>query len=226
MRAIILAAGQGVRLAGEPKALLPFRTWTLLDLQLACLEACGIEKTTVMVRPMAGDIAARVGRRAQIVTAPQGGSAGSLARGLITAWGEPVIVLDCDVLFHPDLLQCLIDNPAKCAAVIDENDSTGRQAYVCDGHIVAVGNSKGAGRFMGMMKLSPGKAEITAHVLVKKRETEYWEAFPWSQVEAGVVLSGRYPVVDIDTQQDSLRAHRDVFPQVLAGLGLMGAEAL
>lgn len=226
MKAIILAAGHGRRLAGEPKALLPFRTWQLIDLQLACLDAVGIEKRIVVVRPMASIVAARVMNRAMIITAPRGNSAGSLARGLIAAWGESVIVLDCDVLFHPDLLEKLIADPRKCVAIIDENDPGGRQVAMCDGHIVAIGDGKGAGRYLGMMKLSPGKAEIAARVLVECKDKEYWEALPWSQIKVGVIPSGRYPVVDIDTQQDSLRAHRDVFPQVLAGLGLMGAEEI
>lgn len=226
MRAIILAAGRGLRLAGEPKALLPFRTWTMIDLQLACLDACDIEEKIVVVRPMATEVARRVMDRALVIMGPEGKSAGSLARGLIAAWGSPVIVLDCDVLFHPDLLERLIDAPVKCGIVIDESDSGGRQAQVCDGHVVSVGDGAGVGRYMGMMKLSPGKAEIAANALVKQRDKEYWEAMPWETVRAGVVPSGRYPVVDIDTQQDSLRAHRDVFPQVLAGLGLMGAEEI
>ena len=132
MHAIILAAGQGDRLAefnpdGRPKCLLEFGGRSLLARQLDVLFRYGVRQVTLVVGYEADLIIDHVGTLASrpevaFVYNPAftRGSVLSLlaARQAMTS-GDTVLVMDADVLFHPQIMQSLIESPHQNCFLID-----------------------------------------------------------------------------------------------------------
>jgi len=115
MKAVILAAGRGGRLRGvvgdRPKCLARVGDTTLLERQIQALETCGLGPITVV---------AGYGETAVRRVCPSDVSIVSNARhattnSLYSMWlardvlDEAFVVLNCDVLFHPQLLADLVD---------------------------------------------------------------------------------------------------------------------
>jgi choline kinase len=132
MHAIILAAGRGSRLAehnpeGHPKCLMSFGGRSLLARHLELLSRFGIRRadlvvgfeadriiehvSTLALRP---DVAYHFNPRYQL------GSVLSLwaAEETLRA-GAPVLVMDADVLYHPLILQRLIESSAENCYLFD-----------------------------------------------------------------------------------------------------------
>ena len=134
MHAIILAAGRGARLAefnpdGRPKCLLEFGGRSLLARQLDILFQLGVKKVSLVVGYEADLVIEHVGTLASrpevaFVYNPafEKGSVLSLlaAKDAMTST-ETVLVLDADVLFHPEILQRLIDSLHENCFLIDRN---------------------------------------------------------------------------------------------------------
>jgi choline kinase len=134
MHAIILAAGRGNRLAefnpdGRPKCLLEFGGRSLLARQLDILFQLGVRHVTLVVGYQADliiDHVATLASRPEVAfvynPAYLKGSVLSLlaARDAMTG-GESVLVLDADVLFHPRILQTLIESPHPNCYLIDQD---------------------------------------------------------------------------------------------------------
>lgn len=134
MHAIILAAGKGNRLAdfnpdGRPKCLLEFGGRSLLARQLDILYRSGVRRATLVVGYKADLIIDHVGSltsRPEVAfvynPAFNNGSVLSLlaAREAMTS-NETVLVLDADVLFHPGIMQTLIDSTHQNCFLVDRH---------------------------------------------------------------------------------------------------------
>jgi choline kinase len=125
VRAIILAAGRGGRLRGVtgnyPKCLARVGTSTLVERQLAALRHCGITAITVVAGHRADDVRRMCGPDVDIVLNPAFRSTNSLyslwlARDRMTGG---FIVLNCDVLFHPQLLMDLLTARYEDAVLVE-----------------------------------------------------------------------------------------------------------
>lgn len=138
MHAIILAAGRGNRLAefnpdGRPKCLLEFGGWSLLARQLDILFQQGVMKATLVVGYEADLIIDHVGTLASrpeisFVYNPaftKGSVLSLLAAHEIMTSGESVLVMDADVLFHPQIMQRLIESEHQNCFLIDRDFVTG-----------------------------------------------------------------------------------------------------
>lgn len=134
MHAIILAAGRGNRLAdfnpdGRPKCLLEFGGRSLLARQLDILFQLGVTRVTLVVGYEADLIIEHVGTLASrpevaFVYNPafkQGSVLSLLAAHEILNTGETVLVLDADVLFHPRILQTLIESQHANCYLMDKD---------------------------------------------------------------------------------------------------------
>jgi choline kinase len=124
VRAIILAAGRGSRIQaviGEhPKCLARIGASTLLERQVRALNAYGIDRITVVVGYLGDQIEALSQRRFEVRYNPAFASTNSLyslwlARDL---FGAGIVVLNGDVLFHPQLLADLLTARYEDAALI------------------------------------------------------------------------------------------------------------
>jgi len=138
MHAIILAAGQGNRLAefnpdGRPKCLLEFGGRSLLARQLDILFQMGVRHVTLVVGYEADLIIDHVGTLASrpevaFVYNPaylKGSVLSLLAAREVMTSGETVLVMDADVLFHPQIMQTLIESPHQNCYLIDQEYAAG-----------------------------------------------------------------------------------------------------
>src|SRR3954468_24827032 len=124
MKGIILAAGKGSRLNGaagdKPKCLVEAGGVTLLERQIHTLERAGVEDITVVVGCQADRVRARCGQRVSYVENTRFAETNSLfslwmARALLY---EGFVVLNCDVLFHPVLLEDLLSSRYEDALLL------------------------------------------------------------------------------------------------------------
>src|ERR1700681_1285587 len=114
MRAVILAAGRGGRLRGivgdRPQGLAVVGGWSLIERQIRALRECGIARIAVVAGFGAPDVGRVCDPTIDIVQNVHFASTNSLyslwlTRGLLA---DGFVVLNCDVLFHPQLLADLL----------------------------------------------------------------------------------------------------------------------
>jgi len=116
VEAIILAAGRGSRLNSItedlPKCLVEVGNQSLLDHQLDLLASAGIDQVTVVTGYCADKIEAELRGRAETVFNP----VWSQTNSLFSLWlcreriHNPFVVMNCDVLAHPDILHRLLES--------------------------------------------------------------------------------------------------------------------
>jgi choline kinase len=138
--AILLAAGVGQRLSdhGGPKVLLEFGGQSLLQRTMTTLFRHGVRRLTITVgfeesalRSAAVNAVAQGGLRGLqvgFVTNPdyQDGSLLSLhAQGMILTAGEPVLVMDGDVLYDPSILGRLLGGQSEGVLLVDQEIEPG-----------------------------------------------------------------------------------------------------
>ncbi|MBN3724048.1 phosphocholine cytidylyltransferase family protein [Burkholderia sp. Ac-20379] len=124
MRAIILAAGLGLRLqlppeAQYPKCLLRFDDVSLLERHLRLLESLGVTEIVLALgfqhEKVEAELA-RLGRQAEIVLNPRFDLGSVLtvhtAADALTRGGD-VLLMDADVLYDDSIMQALVANPEQ-----------------------------------------------------------------------------------------------------------------
>lgn len=199
-QAVILAAGIGRRLGtgptGQPKILLPFGGATLLARHLAILHRAGIGRVTVVVGYAAEAIRSALaahppGPAVELIHNPDfaEGSVVSLwaARAVLRA-GEPIILMDGDVLYDHRLMARLLGSARPDSLLLDRDIEPGDEPVklcIRAGRIVDFrkrpteahdfhGESVGFFRFTAQTAAElADRAE--AYVLSGRRTTEYEE---------------------------------------------------
>jgi len=136
VRAVILAAGEGNRLGDlgrrQPKCLLRFGGQTLLSRMVRDLAALEMEPVLV-VGFLAELVWAEVqvacpGIPVRVVPHPA-----YRAGNLLSAWqareflGEPVLLMDADVLYHPEILRRLVASPHANCFLLDRHFEAGEE---------------------------------------------------------------------------------------------------
>ncbi len=239
MRAIILAAGRGWRLKPytetTPKCLVEIGEKTLLQRYLDALKALGVPEAVLVLGHLKEQIIAEAARgpaevEVRIVTNEQ------FTRGnILSLWcarhefDDDVLIMDGDVLFPRELLARLLASPDPNAMAVDEQfqDSGEEQKVICeDGWVVEVakkisGDPRVRGEEVGVLRLSADAAEVLRGVLEEFIETgkdsvEYEEALRELAVEVpiGVVEMGDLPWIEIDFEEDLVRAREHMLPEV------------
>jgi choline kinase len=245
MRALILAAGVGRRLADShpgPKCLLRFGGATLLERHLANLRAAGIDAVTVCVGFEAERVRAELARLAATgvsVVANPDYTLGSV----VSLWAvrdhldarTGALVMDADVLCGPDMLRRLCASPHGNCLLLDRDFETGDEPVkICvrEGRIVEFrkrpdpklvfdfcGESVGFFRFDGRMA-----ARLAARIQTYRRtgrdaephEEAIRDLLLESPREFGIEDVTGMPWLEIDFPADLLRAERDVLPRLHA----------
>lgn len=114
MQGVILAAGKGARLNGtigdKPKCLLRVGDRTLVERQIAALHGVGIRDVAVVIGCQSEMVRRTCGPRVTYVENARFAQTNSLyslwlARTLLS---NGFVVMNCDVLFHPQLLSDLV----------------------------------------------------------------------------------------------------------------------
>ena len=237
MRAVILAAGRGGRLQGvigdRPKCLARVGDRTLLDRQIEALQSAGITAVTVVAGYGADQVRLACARQVDFVLNSRYAATNSLyslwlARDLLR---DGFIVLNCDVLFHPQMLHDLLTARVDDALLVssrrggapfgdEEMQVSIRRGLVCDIAKTLPEEASDAEN-VGIARFSPGGActlvdEMTR--LVSGGQVREWLPRAFAAFAATRPLhaidSRGYPWIEIDFPEDYWRACSDVLPAI------------
>jgi choline kinase len=240
MRGIILAAGKGSRLngtAGEsPKCLVEAGGVTLVERQIRALRAAGIEDITVVVGCQAERVRRACGHRVTYVENARYAQTNSMyslwmARPLLY---EGFVVLNCDVLFHPVLLNDLLTSRHENALLLAYREATQpafgeeeMKVKVRSGRVVDMSKvmdpADADGENLGIVKF--GAEGATALVAIMDRLIAAGGLRDWApRAFAEFARTGSlhaigtrgFPWIEIDFPEDYQRAVREVLPEIEA----------
>lgn len=240
MKAIILAAGKGTRLNGvdlKPKCLFEVGGRTLLDRQLAALAACGIND----VRLVLGFEAERIRRRCPPNVSFVSNSRFEETSSLYSLWlarehlADGFVVLNCDVLFHPQLLTRLLSAPFADALLVDLVDKQNNQlgdeemkVKIEDGCVVDIRKdlapAEADGENVGVVKFSPEGAkrlidEMDSLISRGGCERDWapraFRAYAL-RYPLHAISTEDFPWIEIDFPADYQRAEEEILPRIEA----------
>ncbi|HEV8015385.1 MAG TPA: phosphocholine cytidylyltransferase family protein [Stellaceae bacterium] len=245
MRAIILAAGVGRRLGAaagnQPKSLLCFGNKSLLQRHLEILEFCGVGEVAIVVGHGADVVRGaidglRSSQRVQLIDNPRyrEGSMVSLACARqVLGSGEPILLMDADVLYDHRLMRHLIDAPLANSFLLDRDIEPGDEPVklcIRDGTIVDFRKRPEIahdwyGESVGFFRFSPAIAAALgercgAYLGGARCDTEYEEAIRELVIALppatfGFVDITGLPWIEIDFEQDVARASELIVPRLI-----------
>ncbi|HEX5887773.1 MAG TPA: phosphocholine cytidylyltransferase family protein [Pyrinomonadaceae bacterium] len=240
MKAIILAAGKGTRLNGvelKPKCLFEVGGATLLQRQMSAIEEARIDEIVLVLGFEAERIKRHCGPNVEFVTNERFGETSSLyslwlAKEHLT---DGFVVLNCDVLFHPELLTRLLTAPYADALLVDFVDKQNNQlgdeemkVKVSDGRVVDISKrmnpAEADGENVGVVKFSrEGAKRLIAEMdrLISSGDCDRdWAPRAFREFALRYPLhaisTDNYPWIEIDFPEDYRRAQEEVFPQINA----------
>ncbi len=240
MRGVILAAGRGSRLNGEssntPKCLVEVGGVSLLERQIDTLHACGVHDIVVVVGCNADDVRAACGPDVRFVENAQYASTNSLyslwmARHLLT---DGCVVMNCDVLFHPRLLDDLLTarDPDALLVAFREDAATAfgdeeMKVKVRRGCVVDMSKemepAEADGENLGVVKFSGEGARLLVAILdgiVAAGRLREWAPRAFLQFARTRPLRAigtrGLPWTEIDFPEDYQRAVNEVLPAIEA----------
>lgn len=235
MRGVILAAGKGSRLNGtigdKPKCLLRVGERTLIERQIDALRAIGIDDIVAVVGCQAERVRRTCGQRLTYIENTRYAQTNSLyslwmARPLLL---DGFVVMNCDVLFHPQLLSDLMSARHDDALLISYADGPlgdeEMKIKVRRGCVVEISKTLPAddadGENLGIVKFGAEGAHVLSEFLdarVTGGGLRDWapRAFgDFAQVRPLHVVGTRgYPWTEIDFPEDYERAVREVLPAI------------
>jgi choline kinase len=235
-RAIVLAAGRGGRLStvtgNHPKCLARVGSCTLLERQLALLRSCGLDSITVVVGYHAADVRRVCGPGVGFVHNTRFASTNSLYSLWLTRdlLADGFVVLNCDVLFHEQLLVDLLTARYEDALLVagrGDNSYCDEEMKVCmrGGRVVDIAKtidpSAADGENIGIAKF--GRAGAGALVEELNRIVGSGGVHEWLPAAFNAFCRRRplwaiesrgYPWIEIDFPEDYWRACREVLPAI------------
>jgi L-glutamine-phosphate cytidylyltransferase len=238
MKGVILAAGKGSRLNGtagdKPKCLVEAGGVTLVERQIRTLRTAGLDDIIVVVGCQADRVRAVCGAGVTYVENSRFAETNSLyslwtARALLY---QGFVVLNCDVLFHPSLLDDLLATHHDAALLIARREP-GQPPYgdeemkvrVRGGRVVDMSKTmdpaEADGENLGIVKFGPAGAprliEILDGIVAEGRLRDWapaaFTAFAQERPLYALDTNGR-PWIEIDFPEDYQRAVRDVLPAI------------
>lgn len=245
MKAIICAAGRGVRLGvNSPKILLELGGRTLLEWHALRLREAGLREVVLVtgfmreqIAPLLPEITARYGLsiRELVNERFHEGSVLSVAAALpeIDGSREPILLMDADVLYPTQMLERLIHSGARTALLLDREYSTENDDPV----LVPVksgrpfefrkkwtGQADFVGESVGFFKIAPGDLPMLAEE-TRARSAGSGVRESYDDVLRAMVLAERFgfedvtglPWTEIDFPEDLSRARSEVLPRIEGG---------
>lgn len=241
--AIIMAAGRGNRLLPLtldcPKCLLEVGGAPILIHQLRCCEICGVERVQIITghgqaavhevceQSFSGKLEFR--HNADFDTT---NSLYSLGCAELEPHGEGVMLMNSDVLFHPDLMRNLLDDSRPNVLLADFCDDMGEEEMkICtgkDGKIEAISKaiapSEGQAENLGVLKVSN---EVLAAMFELARPPKPAEGLCWVpdaihhlrlRFDFYALGIGELPWIEIDYRHDLDRACSEIWPLISGAL--------
>jgi len=248
MRGIILAAGKGSRLNGtigdKPKCLLRVGGKTLVERQIEALKSVGITDIVVVVGCQADSVRRNCGARITYIENSRFAQTNSLyslwlARPLLY---DGFVVMNCDVLFHPQMLSDLVTSRHEDALLIAYQDDDAEpfgdeemKVKVRRGRVTDIAKTlspdEADGENVGVVKFGREGARLLVSLL--DRRVIAGGLRDWAPKAFGdfarlrplhVIGTRAFPWTEIDFPEDYERAVREVLPaiegeEVIAGGG-------
>jgi choline kinase len=239
MRAVILAAGAGRRLRPAlgrwPKCLAKVGDCSLIERQIRVLRECGVDEVTLVLGYRRKHVERLCGPSVDVVY----NRAYATTNSLYSLWlarhqlGNGFLVLNSDVLFHPQLLRNLLRSPHGNALLLAVRQAGMRysdeemKVHARHGRVLAIDkgldDAKTDGENVGIAKFSASGAARLLDILdglVDSGALTAWlprafHAF-CQQDPLYVVETGGFPWIEIDFPDDYARARRVVLPAIVA----------
>jgi choline kinase len=247
MKAVILAAGRGGRLRGaagdRPKCLARIGTKTLVERQIHELRTAGLDDVVVVAGYHAADVGSVCGA-AEIVHNTRYATTNSLYSLWLTRdlLADGFVVLNGDVLFHPQLLSDLLTARYDDALLMEAREATGTftdeemKVRVRRGCVAGIDKAmppeEADGENIGIAKFGPGGAALLVqhmNEIVGAGGVREWVPRAFAefcrQRPLHVVESRGYPWIEIDFPEDYWRACSEVLPAIDAVSGGQPAAA-
>jgi choline kinase len=237
MRAVILAAGRGGRLRGItgdlPKCLARIGSTTLIERQIDELRRAGFDRLTIVAGYRAAEVRRVCGSGVECVF----NTRYAVTNSLYSLWlarhqlSNGFVVLNCDVLFHPQLLVDLLTARYEDALLVETRD--GERPYFDEdmkirirrGRVVAI--AKGLketdtdGENIGIAKFGAAGANVLVEEmsrLVAAGAVRDWLPLAFDKFcrrrPLRVVESRGFPWIEIDCPKDYWRACSEVLPAI------------
>ena len=234
MRAVVLAAGRGTRLRAvtgdRPKCLARVGDATLLARQLQALKRCGVDRIAVVAGYGTAEVRRECDPEIEVVVNTRYEATNSLyslwlARDLLT---DGFVVLNCDVLFHDQLLSDLLttrDEDALLMAAARGQQYTDEEMKVrvragcvadiaktltpeeTDGENVGIAKFGAAGAALLVEELSRAVADGGQRDWLPRAFAAFARRRPLHVVE-----TRGFPWTEIDSPEDYWRACAEVLP--------------
>ncbi len=234
MQAVILAAGYGSRLervsGGAPKCLLPIGGAPLIEHQLEALHDAGVGKILVVIGHKADEVRAVLGHRVEFIENTRYSETNSLySLWLAREWVKgPFVLLNCDLLFHPEILDRLLSKRGSALAY-DPTSSKGKEqtkVAISEGRVIDLGKDLqpelARGESLGMISFDADAVHplfARAHALIQQGAENSWviEAVRsvCTEVDVKAVNMAGSPWVEIDFPNDYERAIKSVWPAIM-----------
>lgn len=237
MKAIILAAGKGKRLDGaaiKPKCLVEVGGLTLLQRQIDSLRELGVRDIVVVIGFGGDSIREHCDHQVSFVENVDFAQTSSiyslwLAREYLS---EGFVVLNSDVLFHPELLAKLLNSSRDDALLISDQDletnplgDEEMKVKVRDGLVVDISKDisplEADGENVGIVKFSATGAKVLVRYmdeLIANGAKNDWapRAFlEYARYHPLHALStDGLPWIEIDFPEDYHRAVTEIYPQI------------
>jgi choline kinase len=243
LRAVMLVAGVGRRLGpglgDEPKVLLEFGGRSLLARHLAVLEGLGVRDIAFATGYRRHSIELALDSIDHGLTVEQRVNA-DFERGSITSlWavrefledGREILLMDGDVLYHPDILRRLVQGPNREALVFDRDYEPGdepvkvcfEQERIVDFHKQPTVAHEASGEWVGFVRLGPAAGRALAALAGSYIERGLADAM-YEHAVRDLIVSGEIevapvdvtglPWIEIDFPDDVERAREEILPRL------------
>jgi len=236
MRAVILAAGRGGRLRAvvgdRPKCLARIGARTIVERQIQALRGCGLDEIAVVAGYGAADVIRTCGPGIDVVHNTRYASTNSLysfwlARDLVA---DGCVVLNGDVVFHPQLLSdlltarhddALLVEAAGASVYSDEEMKVQVRRGCVAGIDKTMASDAADGENLGIAKFGRAGAAVLVEEtsrLIEEGGVNEWvpralAAFAQRR-PLHVVGTRGLPWIEIDFPEDYWRACSDVAPSI------------
>jgi len=233
MQAVILAAGSGSRLTwvsnGLPKCLLPLGEQTLIEHQLEALSDAGIGQVLIVVGYKADEVKKVIGNRASYIENDRYAQTNSLySLWLASEWvNGPFVLMNSDVLFHPDILHRLLAKKGNALAYDSTSAAGQEQTKVAlrEEKVIDLGKDLPAelarGESLGLLCFdAEGSKALFARVkaLIQNGSEKSWVMEAVRSTCSSISIRGvnvaGLPWAEIDFPYDLNRAQKEVWPAI------------
>lgn len=240
-QAIILAAGRGSRLNGLPdfvhKSQVLFDGRTLLEHQLDVLARAGIHDVCVVTGFNGPAVRENAGPDVHFVHNGIWTDTNSLySLSLCQGWVDrPLVVMNCDVLLHPDILTQVIDGARQYGNSFAYDATSGShhehmKVTLDDGQLIAMRKQLGqditSGENVGVLAFNRATARCLfeeAERILSLQGAGVWMSSAVERIAQYVPLYGvdvaGLPWIEIDYPEDYASALKSVWPAIRQGAG-------